>query len=107
MKEKIYVGIDLAKGSSRVAALDEAGEAILKPFSITNSKEGVKKLLPKLSGYKACQIVCGMEISLKLLGEHVPILKRDECRGNSFKPLSGKEMPPGYRSQDKDRFYRC
>jgi len=63
MKEKAYVGIDLAKDSSRVAAFDETGEALVKPFSITNSREGIKKLLSKLSGYKASQIVCGMEIS--------------------------------------------
>ena len=73
MKEKVYVGIDLAKASSRVAAFDTSGEAVVKPFSITNSKEGIKKLLAKLSGYKSGQIVCGMEISLKLLGEHVLI----------------------------------
>jgi len=63
MKEKVYVGIDLAKDSSRVAAFDTSGEAVVKPFSITNSKEGIKKLLSKLSGYKSGQIVCGMEIS--------------------------------------------
>jgi transposase len=51
MKEQIYIGIDLAKGSSKVAALDSSGEAIFKPFTITNSKEGVKKLLLKLSSY--------------------------------------------------------
>jgi len=63
MKEKIYVGIDLAKGNSRVAVVDGSGESIFKPFSITNSKEGVKKLLLKLSSYKTDQIICGMEIS--------------------------------------------
>ena len=63
MKEQIYIGIDLAKGSSKVAALDSSGEAIFKPFTITNSKEGVKKLLLKLSSYHREQIVCGMEIS--------------------------------------------
>ena len=63
MKETIYVGIDLAKSSSQVAALDESGEALLKPFSITNSREGIKKLLSKLSDYKPSQIACGMEIS--------------------------------------------
>ena len=73
MKEKVYVGIDLAKDSSRVAALGENGEAVCRPFTITNSREGVKKLLQRLSGYRTCQIVCGMEISLKLLGEHVLI----------------------------------
>ncbi|MBL7124356.1 MAG: IS110 family transposase [Actinobacteria bacterium] len=63
MKEKIYVGIDLAKGDSKVAVVDDSGEAIFKPFNITNSKEGIKKLLSKLSSYKTGQIVCGMEVS--------------------------------------------
>ena len=63
MKEKIYVGIDLAKSNSRVAVVDGSGESIFKPFNITNSKEGIKKLLLKLSSYKTDQIICGMEIS--------------------------------------------
>jgi len=63
MKEQIYVGIDLAKGDSKVAVIDDSGEAICKPFNITNSKEGIKKLLSKLSSYKTGQIVCGMEVS--------------------------------------------
>ena len=63
MKEQIYVGIDLAKGDSKVAVVDDSGEAICKPFSITNSKEGIRKLLSKLSSYKTGQIVCGMEVS--------------------------------------------
>ena len=63
MKETIYVGIDLAKGDSKVAVLDSSGEAICKPFNITNSKEGIRKLLYRLSSYKTSQIVCGMEVS--------------------------------------------
>ena len=63
MKETIYVGIDLARANSRVATLDSSGEAIFKPFDITNSREGIKKLLSKLSNYKKEQITCGMEIS--------------------------------------------
>jgi len=63
MKEQIYVGIDLAKGDSKVAVLDSSGEAICKPFNITNSKEGIRKLLSKLSSYKKEHIVCGMEVS--------------------------------------------
>jgi len=63
MKETIYVGIDLARANSRVATLDSSGEAIFKPFDITNSREGIKKLLSKLSNYKTGQITCGMEIS--------------------------------------------
>jgi hypothetical protein len=38
MKEQIYVGLDLAKGDSKVAAVDSSGEAIFKPFNIDNSK---------------------------------------------------------------------
>ncbi len=63
MKEKIYVGIDLAKEDSKVAVIDDSGEAIFRPFNITNSKEGIRKLLSKLSSYKTGQIVCGMEVS--------------------------------------------
>lgn len=63
MKEKIYVGINLGKGDSKVAVIDGSGEAIFKPFSITNSKEGIGKLLSKLSSYKKEHIVCGMEVS--------------------------------------------
>ncbi len=63
MKEKVYIGIDLAKGNSKVAAVDSSGESVFKPFSITNSKEGIKKLLSKLFSYKTDQIICGMEIS--------------------------------------------
>ena len=63
MKEKIYVGIDLAKEDSKVAVVDDSGEVIFKPFNITNSKEGIRKLLSKLSSYKTGQIVCGMEVS--------------------------------------------
>ena len=63
MKEQVYVGIDLAKGDSRVAVVDGSGETIFKPFNINNSKEGIKKLLLKLSSYKKEHIVCGMEVS--------------------------------------------
>ena len=65
MKEQIYVGIDLAKGDSKVAVLDSSGEAICKPFNITNSKEGIRKLLSKLSSYKTSQIVCGCILQMK------------------------------------------
>jgi transposase len=63
MKDQIYVGIDLAKGDSKVAVVDDSGETIFKPFNILNSKEGIRKLLSKLSSYKTDQIVCGMEVS--------------------------------------------
>jgi transposase len=63
VKEKVYVGIDLAKSDSKVAVIDSSGETLFKPFTITNSKKGVEKLLEKLSGYPKDQIICGMEIS--------------------------------------------
>jgi len=102
MKEQIYIGIDLAKGSSKVAALDSSGEAIFKPFTITNSKEGVKKLLLKLSSYHREQIVCGMEIKLQLLGEYVLIPKRDGYLLYPFKPLPGKEIQTGCGKKDQN-----
>jgi transposase len=63
MSQKIYVGIDLAKDSSRIAAVDEEGNKASSPFSITNTREGMEKLLSKLNSYKEDQILCGMEAS--------------------------------------------
>lgn len=63
MSQKVYLGIDLAKGTSRVVAVDEEGSEIVTPFNITNSKEGIEKLLSKLFSYRKEQIVVGMEIS--------------------------------------------
>ncbi len=63
MAKKAYVGIDLAKGSSVVAVVDENGEDITRPFSIKNSVAGTGKILSKLSGYKKENILCGMEAS--------------------------------------------
>ncbi|MBA7472254.1 IS110 family transposase ISBth13 [subsurface metagenome] len=63
MKEKVYVGMDLAKGSSKVAVVDGEGNSLLRPFSITNSKDGIKEVLSKLHSYKTGQILFGMEIS--------------------------------------------
>jgi len=62
MSQKAYLGIDLAKASSRVAAVDESGDEIVSPFNISNSREGIQKLLLKLSSYKK-NLVIGMEIS--------------------------------------------
>ena len=63
MNQKIYLGIDLAKGTSRVAALGEDGDEIESPFNISNSKEGIEKLLLKLNNYKKENLVVGMEVS--------------------------------------------
>ena len=91
MKETVYVGIDLAKGSSKVAALDSSGEAVLKPLSITNSKEGVKKLLSKLSSYKAGQIVCGMEISSNYWENMCSYLKGMDVKAILLNPYQVKK----------------
>lgn len=63
MNQKVYVGIDLAKDSSRVAVIDEDGSKLLNPFNIKNTKEGMEKLLSKLSSHTGDQILCGMEAS--------------------------------------------
>ena len=63
MSQKAYLGIDLAKGNSKVAAIDEDGDEIVSSFSISNSREGVEKLMSKLYSYKKNNIVCAMEVS--------------------------------------------
>ena len=95
MNQKIYLGIDLAKGTSRVTALGEDGDEIESPFNISNSKEGIEKLLSKLNSYKKENLVVGMEVSLKLLGKHVLISKTKGHILYSFKSISGKEISPG------------
>ena len=63
MNQKVYVGIDLAKDSSRVAVVDEDGSKLLNPFNIKNTKEGMEKLLSKLSSHTGDHLLCGMEAS--------------------------------------------
>lgn len=63
MKEKIYIGIDLSKGTSKVAVIDNERSSISNPFTITNSKEGIEKLLSKLYSYKPDKITCSMKVS--------------------------------------------
>jgi hypothetical protein len=72
MKEKVYVGMDLAKVSSQVAALDGSGEAIFKPFSVANSKEGIKKLLDKLKIYKSEQSVLPVSVCKSKISSEKP-----------------------------------
>jgi len=50
-KVKVYVGIDIAKDSSKVALLNNQGKSIFKPFGIVNSKAGISKMFSKLSEY--------------------------------------------------------
>jgi len=63
MNQKIFVGIDLAKDSSRIAAVDEEANKAFSVFSITNTTDGMEKLLSKLKGYEKDKILCGMEAS--------------------------------------------
>ena len=63
MNQIVYVGIDLAKDSSRVAVIDKDGSKLLNPFSIKNTRDGMEKLLSKLNSYKNDEILCGMEAS--------------------------------------------
>ncbi|MFZ3085174.1 MAG: IS110 family transposase [Candidatus Hydromicrobium sp.] len=63
MNQKVYVGIDLAKDSSRVAVVDKDGNKLSSPFSVKNTREGMEKLLSKFNSYKNDQILCGMEAS--------------------------------------------
>ena len=63
MSQKIYVGFDFAKNSSRIVAVDEEGNKASSPFSITNTREGMEKLLSKLNSCKKDQILCAMEAS--------------------------------------------
>ncbi|MBU4483642.1 MAG: IS110 family transposase [Actinobacteria bacterium] len=63
MNQKVYVGIDLAKDSSRVAVVDKDGSKLTSPFSIKNTRDGMEKLLSKLNSYRNDEILCGMEAS--------------------------------------------
>jgi len=91
MKEQIYVGIDLAKEDSEVAVVDSSGETIFKPFSITNSKEGIRKLLSKLSSYKTGQIVCGMEVSSNYWENMCSYFKRKDVTPILLNPYQVKK----------------
>ena len=78
MSQKIYLGIDLAKGTSKVVTIDEDGNEIFSPFSITNSKEGVEKLVSRLHSYKKDQIVAGMEVSSNYWENMLSYLKQKD-----------------------------
>lgn len=71
MSQKIYVGFDFAKNSSRIVAVDEEGNKASSTSSITNTREGMEKLLLKLSSYKKDQVLCGMEASSNYLRKYM------------------------------------
>jgi len=71
MNQKIFVGIDLAKDSSRIAAVDEEANKALGAFSITNTTDGMEKLLSKLKSYKKDNVLCGMDASSNYWGKRI------------------------------------
>lgn len=57
----IFVGIDLAKDTSKVCILESSGKVVLKPFSIPNNIEGMGEMLSKLKTYTHDGVIFGME----------------------------------------------
>ncbi len=56
----VYVGIDVAKRTHTCVALDEQGEVLQPPFSITNDQAGIQQLLECLDGL-AGEVELGLE----------------------------------------------
>lgn len=101
MSQKIYIGIDLAKGTSRVAAVDEEGSEIVTPFNITNSKEGIEKLLSKLFSYKKEQITAGMEVSSNYWENMYSYLKQKDINCILLNPYQVKKYRQALGSKIK------
>jgi len=89
------VGIDLAKDSSRVAVVDKDGN-----FSIANSRDGMEKLLSKLSSYKNDQILCGMEASSNYFRKHLLLPEGEKSILSSYQSISGKKVQTSSWSKD-------
>jgi len=58
-----YLGIDISKKSFTVSILDERGEAITKPLTYSCNREGIERLLDKVSSLKLekNQVMIGIE----------------------------------------------
>ena len=77
MGQKVYTGlIWLKEPPSRVVAVDETGDKITSPFSISNCKEGAEKLASKLYSYKKSDIICAMEVSSNYWGTCIHTLMK-------------------------------
>ena len=100
MNQKVYVGIDLAKDSSRVAVVDKDGNKLTSPFSVKNTREGMEKLLSKLNSYKNDQILCGMEASSNYFRKRLLIPEREKSILSTYQSISGKKVQTGSRSKD-------
>lgn len=61
----VYVGIDVAKRQHRVAVLDAQGDALTKPFSVTNDHAGMQTLLDRLTPWSQ-----DLEIGLEATGHY-------------------------------------
>lgn len=94
------MGIDLAKDSSRVAVVDKDGNRLSNPFSIANSRDGMEKLLSKLSSYKNDQILCGMEASSNYFRKHLLLPEGEKSILSSYQSISGKKVQTSSWSKD-------
>ncbi|MCL4385825.1 MAG: IS110 family transposase [Cyanobacteria bacterium] len=101
MSQKVYPGLDLAKGTSRVVAIDEDGNEIFSPFNITNSKEGIEKLLSKLFSCRKDQIVVGMEISSNYWENMYSYLKQKDISCILLNPYQVKKYRQALGSKIK------
>lgn len=61
----VYVGIDVAKRQHRIAVLDASGDALIKPFSVTNDHTGMQTLLKHLTTWSE-----NIEIGLEATGHY-------------------------------------
>lgn len=66
----IYVGIDIAKNTHWVSAMNSDGEILLEPFSFQNSNEGFQKFISKLSSFDKQKMLIGLE-STAHYGENI------------------------------------
>jgi len=101
MNQKVYLGIDLAKETSRVAVVDEEANEVLSSFSITNSKEGVEKLISKLFSYRKEQIVAGMEVSSNYWENMYSYLKQKDISCILLNPYQVKKYRQALGSKIK------
>ena len=101
MSQKVYLGLDLAKGTSKVVTIDEDGNEIFSPFNITNTKEGIEKLISKLFSYRKDQIVVGMEISSNYWENMYSYLKQKDISCILLNPYQVKKYRQALGSKIK------
>ena len=59
----IYIGIDIAKRSHVISAVDERGDTVVESFKLNNTADGFEKLLKRLrkAGATPDNSLAGME----------------------------------------------